>query len=538
LRFVPDPHSDEPGRRVYRTGDRARWTSEERLEYLGRTDTQLQIRGIRIETGEVEATLAEAEGIDLAAVRPLNERSGKADGLVAYVVPTDDAETEPVALKEWSEAHLPGPAVPRSIQVLDEMPLRPSGKIDRSALPAPDTVTERREDRTPPQTETQRQVASIWKHHLDLEEVGIHENFFRVGGHSLLAVRVQHDIADQLGAEVPLETFLDAPTIADLADALEVRAETSHTPIERHDYDDEVPLSASQRRMWLLQTLNPDSVAYNVPALIRLNRHVDLDVFHRALTRLVERHEVLRTTFPERDGSPVQKIHPPPDPIPWTVEDVTAAQDPEAEAQTLIDRRIQTPFDLTDETPLRLSLIKVADEEWLFCPLFHHIAIDEWTFGVLLDDLEALYEAERTRGPDTEVGRPEGSRADAWQDAHEVLHQDLSPDTVDDPTLNTTGWVSSYDGEPFSEAEMRDWLRGRIAPLRRLDLGRTLEIGAGTGMLLFRLAPDADEYVGLDFSKPALEYVDTVASSLDADYSNVSLVHGRADEVGGLDGPF
>lgn len=538
LRFVPDALSDHAGRRVYRTGDRARWTEEGRLEYLGREDNQLQIRGVRIETGEVEATLAEAEGIDLAAVRPLNERSGKADGLVAYVVPTDDKTPTPETLRDWGKTHLPDPAVPRSIRVLDEMPLLPSGKIDHSALPDPVPRTDRRKDRVPPQTETERRVASIWKEHLDVDRVGLHEHFFRIGGHSLLAVRIKHDIADQLGVEIPLETFLNAPTIAALAEAVESQGEPQRAPIERHEYGDEAPLSASQRRMWLLQRMNPDSVAYNVPAVIQLNRHVDLDAFHRALTRLVERHEVLRTVFPERDGSPVQKIRPAPDRVAWTVEDVTAAQDPEAEAQALIDRRIRTPFDLTEDPPLRLSMVKISDEEWLFCPLFHHIVIDEWTFGVLLDDLEALYEAERSQADEAKPLLPEAQRADEWHDAHEVLHQDLSPETTDDPTLNTTGWISSYDGEPYSEAEMRDWLQARIDRLSRLDLGRTLEIGAGTGMLLFRLAPQADEYVGLDFSKRALEYVDAVRKTLDRDLSNVSLVHGRADEIDGLDGSF
>ena len=539
LRFVPDALSGRRGARVYRTGDRARRTEAGRIEYRGREDDQLQIRGVRIETGEVEATIAEAEKVELAAVRPLNERSGKADGLVAYVVPVAETTLDPVALTDWCEAHVPGPAVPRSVEILDEMPLQPSGKIDRPALPDPESITERADDGTPPQTAVQRAIAAIWASHLDVERVGIHENFFRIGGHSLLAVRIQHDIAEELGAEVSLQTFLDAPTVADLADAVEPQEGAGHAPIERHDYEDEAPLSASQRRMWLLQTLNPDSVAYNVPATVRLNRHVDLDAFHRALTRLVERHEILRTVFPEREGDPIQKIQPAQDPVPWTVTDLTAASDPEAEAQALIDRRIRTPFDLTEETPLRLSLFKVSDEEWLFCPFFHHIAIDEWTFGILLDDLEALYRAERSRPHDAgPLSLSNTRRTEAWQDAHEVLHQDLSPQTADDPTLNTTGWVSSYDGDPFSEAEMRDWLRGCIAPLRRLDLGRTLEIGAGTGMLLFRLAPDAEEYVGVDFSKQALKFIDVVREDLDADLSNVTLVHGRADEVSGLSGTF
>ncbi len=537
LRFVPDALSDRLGRRVYRTGDRARWTAEGRLEYLGRKDDQLQIRGVRIETDEVEATLAEAEAIDLAAVRPLNERSGKADGLVAYVVPTDGTVPDPSTLTDWSETQLPGPAVPQTFQIIEEMPLLPSGKTDYSSLPAPDTITDRRENRVLPQTKTQRRVASIWKDHLDVDQVGIHENFFRIGGHSLLAVRIKHDIADQLGAEIPLERLLATPTISALADAIDPQS-PSQLAIERHEYGDEAPLSASQRRMWLLQRLNPDSVAYNVPAIIRLNRHVDLDALHQALTRLVERHEVLRTVFPERDGSPIQKIRPAPDRVAWTVEDVTAAQDPEAEAQALIDRRIRTPFDLTEDPPLRLSMVKISDEEWLFCPLFHHIVIDEWTFGVLLDDLEALYEAERTRADEAKPLLSEAERADEWHDAHEGLHQHLSPETTDDPTLNTTGWISSYDGEPYSEAEMRDWVRARIDRLSRLDLGRTLEIGVGTGMLLFRLASQTDEYVGLDFSQRALEYVDAVRENLDRDLSNVNLVHGRADEVDGLDGQF
>lgn len=539
LRFVPDPFSPHCGGRLYRTGDRARWTEEGHLEYLGREDRQLQVRGVRIERSELEAKLSEAEGIDFAAVRPVNERSGKADGLVGYVVPEDGRAPDTSVLREWIEAHFPKPAIPQHLCVLDEMPLLPSGKIDYSALPDPESVAPRRKDLVVPKTSTQRRLAAIWKKHLELDEVGIHEHFFQIGGHSLLAVRIQHEMAEQLGAEVSLETFLESPTIAALSDALDPLRGRRSEPIEHHEYGTEVPLSASQRRMWFLQKFNPDSVAYNVPAVIRLNSDVDVDAFRRTLIRLVERHEVLRTVFPERDGAPVQQIRPAPERISWTVDDLTTAEDPVGEARSLIQRWVRTPFDLTEETPLRLLMVKTSDDEWLFCPLFHHIAIDEWTFGVLLDDLQALYEAERAGGADgTPLLPPETERTAQWHHTHEVLHQGLSPDTAEDPTLNTTGWTNSYDGEPFSDAEMRDWLRARVERLRTLDLGRTLEIGSGTGMLLFRLAPHAEEYVGLDFSKSALDYVEAVSQRLEQDFSNVSLIHGRADEVGDLDGQF
>ncbi|MFB6375862.1 MAG: condensation domain-containing protein, partial [Bradymonadaceae bacterium] len=245
-------------------------------------------------------------------------------------------------------------------------------------------------------------LADIWSEHLELGEVGVRENFFEIGGHSLAAVRIQHDIAEQLAANVPLEVFFEHPTIESLAEYVEFGGD-DFDRIEASDYEDEAPLSAGQRRMWFVQKLDPDTCAFHLPGVFRLTGELDQEALERALRGVVERHEILRTVFPLRETEPVQKICETPDTLVGSIEDLRGLDNPEQRAEALIDKYIEEPFDLTADPPMRVWLLRTSEQEWVLCLVFHHIAIDEWTAGVLLEELEALYTAEvEGREPDLE----------------------------------------------------------------------------------------------------------------------------------------
>jgi nonribosomal peptide synthetase DhbF len=214
--FVPDPFADEPGARMYRTGDVAAWNTEGGLEYMGRADDQLQVRGVRVELGEVESVLADAPGVRQAAVRAVNEAAGHADSLVGYVVFEEDAEPTAAELREHLGQFLAAAVIPSQFVPLDAMPRTSSGKINRKALPEPDTRL-RSAERVLPQGETEETIATIWCEHLELDEVGVHEDFFEIGGHSLLATWVRHDLSEAFDVDVDLKLLFEATTIAGLA---------------------------------------------------------------------------------------------------------------------------------------------------------------------------------------------------------------------------------------------------------------------------------------------------------------------------------
>ena len=476
--FVPCPYSDEPGRRMYRTGDLARWRPDGELDYDGRADAQVQVRGVRIELGEIEAQLERIGGIKRAAVRPLDLRNGRADSLVAYVVFEQDSEISVQSLRQHLSDHLAQAVIPSFFVELPALPVTASGKVDRNALPAPETQLRNRE-RTAPRNDLERTLAGIWADILEVEEVGIHENFFEIGGHSLFAVRIQGKISEAFGVVVPLQHLFESPTIAELAHAIDALEAGDSQRIQKHSYVDTAPLSAEQRRMWFLHCLEPGSTAYHVPLVDRLRGPLDVEALKTAAQALVDRHEILRTVIHETPEGPVQSIRPSGEALSWAYLDVSGEDDADGSALELVQSRIRTPFDLSRETPLRVTLIRTAEAEHLLLVLFHHIAIDEWTTGVAVSELRELYEAElesreyhlgelpiqyadyaiwqneRLAGSDLE-----GS-ADFWK-----AHLDRAPDRVDWPM----GEEPASDQHPTGVVRL-SWSRDE--QIRFQDLAKT-----------------------------------------------------------------
>ncbi|HVG44622.1 MAG TPA: amino acid adenylation domain-containing protein, partial [Longimicrobium sp.] len=306
-RFVPDAFSAEPGARLYRTGDRARWMAEGVLEYLGRLDAQVKVRGFRIEPGEIEAVLRRHPAVVECAVVARTAAAGDTR-LVAYVVGAAEAD----ALRAHLRESLPEYMVPSAFVFLDALPLTPNGKLDRKALPAPELAPA--EGRyVAPRTPVEEVLAGIWAEVLRLERVGVTESFFELGGHSLLATRAVSRVREMFGVELPLRALFERPTVAELAGRVEEMRRAGLPvlpPVVPTGRAGALPLSFAQERLWFIDRLDPGSAVYNRPMAWRLGGALDEAALERALGEIVRRHEALRTVFTEADGSAVQVIAP------------------------------------------------------------------------------------------------------------------------------------------------------------------------------------------------------------------------------------
>src|SRR5262249_9310810 len=302
-RFVADPHGPA-GSRMYRTGDLARWRSDGVLEFLGRADAQVKVRGFRIEPGEIEAALVGHGAVAQAAVIA-REDGGSGKRLVAYVVAAGERAPAAEDLRAHLGRLLPEHMVPSGYVVLDRLPLTPNGKLDRRALPAPE-VTGLAGGRLP-RTPQEELLCALFAEVLGVAGVGIDDNFFALGGHSLLATRLISRVRSRLGVEVAIRSLFEAPTVAGLVrrlgDGGSVRA-----PLRVQARPSEVPLSYAQRRLWFLERLEGGSSPYTIPLAVRLRGELDRVALEGALRDVVERHESLRTIFPERGGVPRQEV--------------------------------------------------------------------------------------------------------------------------------------------------------------------------------------------------------------------------------------
>jgi amino acid adenylation domain-containing protein len=432
-RFVPNPFVDErrttqaegsglsyvlrpaSNTRLYRTGDRVRYRPDGRLEFLGRVDQQIKLRGYRIELGEIAAVLVQHPAVCDAVVLAREDAPGDLR-LVAYVVPrgderrrSNDASTAPSSvqrpasvipeLRAFLHARLPDYMIPAIFVLLAALPLTPSGKIDRQALPAPDAIPSGQEAGfVAPRTPIEDLLAQIWATLLRLERVSIHDRFFDLGGHSLLATQVIARVQAAFGVELPLRSLFETPTIAELAERITAArregANAQMPPLRPVPRNDALPLSFAQQRLWFLDQLVPENPFYNLPAAVRLRGQLNVMALHRSLNEIVRRHEALRTTFVAQDGRAVQVIAPASS-VAFAVVDLQALSKQErtgaARRRAMVEAR--QPFDLARGPLLRTTLLRLDEEEHLFLLTMHHIVSDGWSIGVFIQETAALYAA-------------------------------------------------------------------------------------------------------------------------------------------------
>ncbi|WFE36500.1 non-ribosomal peptide synthetase [Micromonospora sp. WMMD975] len=416
-RFVPDPYGP-PGSRAYRTGDLARRRADGALEFLGRTDQQVKIRGVRVEPGEVETVLARHPAVSTAVVVARPGPDGQAR-LAAYLV-TRGAPPAHTEIRAFLLARLPEPYVPSVFVPVDRMPLTTSGKVDRAALPEPGF--DRRGELVAPRTPTERTVAAILAEVLGLDTVGVTDDFFELGGHSLLAIRFAGRLRAALGAAVSVRAVLEDRTVAAVAARYADRAAPAvDGGIAGAAADGPAALSHAQQRLWFLHRLDPDGTQYHVTWAVRLAGRLDPDALAAALTDVVARHDVLRTRYPAGpDGTPAQVVEPArPVRLPVTeappVADRVGRDDRLAAlVRTLADR----PFDLEAAPPVSPHLIRLGPDDHVFVLVMHHIAGDGWSDRVLARDLSAAYRS-RLAGRPAALPPPAVRYADVavWQRA-------------------------------------------------------------------------------------------------------------------------
>jgi amino acid adenylation domain-containing protein len=506
-RFVPDPFGAQPGARLYRTGDLGRWLADGTIEFLGRVDAQVKVRGYRIEPGEIEARLVKREEVSEAVVVAHEDAAGNRR-LVAYVV----GDVEAGVLREHLRGELPDYMVPAVYVPLERLPLTPSGKVDRRALPAPDHAAGA-DGYVAPRTPAEEVLAEIWAEMLRLERVGVEESFFELGGHSLLATRVVSRVRQVFGVELPLRALFEGPTVAQLAGRVEEMRRAGLPvlpPVVPVDRDRPLPLSFAQERLWFLDRLEGGSAQYNIPAALRLAGALDAAALERSLGEIVRRHEMLRAVFREVDGSPVQVIVPF-DGFALPVEDLSGLG--EADREGAVGRRAgeeaRRGFDLSAGPPFRAALLRLGAEDHLLLLSMHHIVSDGWSMGVLFRELSALYEAYR-EGGESPLAELPVQYADyaVWQReqlAGEVLDRQLAywkerlgdaPALLELPTDRPRPAVQTYRGAtvPF---ELSLELLERLQALGRSE-GATLYmtlLGAFQ-VLLGKYAGSEDVVVG------------------------------------------
>jgi amino acid adenylation domain-containing protein len=402
--FVPDPFSGHPGARLYRTGDLARYRDDGTIEFHGRLDHQIKIRGHRIEPEEIAAQLERHPGVRQAAVCQQPAAGSSEAQLAAYVVPEPTRQPTAWELREFARQQLPEHMVPVLFAFLEALPLTRNGKLDVAALPEAAPVVHAQYRAVPPLTAIEETLVGIWEEVLGRPVVGVSQNFFELGGHSLLATQVTTRVRSAFDVELPLRDFLQDPTVKGLADQVRLLRQTalSHVavPVEALPRGGHTPLSFAQQRLWFLQQLRPSSAEYNMSEALRFEGDLDNRALARSLQELARRHEAFRTVFRDRGGKPEQVILPDQD-VP--VVHIDLGEHGETDREVAVERlglaEAARSFDLSRGPLLRVTLLRLGPRHHVLLVCMHHIIADGWSVQIFVRELVHLYTAFATGGP-------------------------------------------------------------------------------------------------------------------------------------------
>lgn len=394
--FIPSPFSDDPSERLYKTGDLGRYLPNGEIEFIGREDFQVSIRGFRVELVEIEGILRELPDISEVVVVSRDDDKGLARLICFYVLNTEDADIAYATLRKTVGDKLPNYMVPSLFIRLAAMPLTPNRKIDRLGLPDTDDSVSDETDFVAPRNSTEEGLTKIWCSILEREKIGVQQNFFELGGHSLLATQVISQIRSKFDVEVTLQTLFKDPTIEALSLAVQQsESGANEFPIERITDDIDIPLSFAQERLWFLDRYEANSNFYHMPSILGLHGRLDKSALEQSFFEIVRRHQALRTNFMNKDGGAIQKVWPI-DEIKWAFDFVDASANPTsalAEFDARIAAELQRNFDLEKDSLLRTLLFKVSDDEHKLFINMHHIVADGWSISVLIKEMRVLYEA-------------------------------------------------------------------------------------------------------------------------------------------------
>ncbi|MEM7555067.1 MAG: amino acid adenylation domain-containing protein [Cyanobacteria bacterium P01_A01_bin.84] len=407
-RFIENPFVETfhetslQNEKLYKTGDRVRYLPSGNLEYLGRVDYQVKLRGFRIELGEIESALIQFSDVKQAVVTLY--KNSDDEKLIAYIVPSSDiSQTQ---LRQFLKTKLPGYMIPSNYVMLEEFPLTPNRKVDRKALPIPDQVdTEESKDFVSPRNPIEEILVNIWSDVLGVEKISVDDNFFELGGHSLLVTRTISQIREAFEIELPVKTFFETPTIAEIAEIIGVntsninksdinKSELSQPKIERIQHREELPISFSQQRQWFLSQLEPESPFYNIPAAIAIHGKLDITILEDSFREVIHRHQALRTAFLTVEGKPVAKLVSINEFKLEVVElsNLTEKNQPE-KVKLIAQKEAQKPFQLDKAPLLRVKLLRLNSQSHIILITLHHIIADGWSMGVLVKEVALIYQA-------------------------------------------------------------------------------------------------------------------------------------------------
>ncbi|QSQ54055.1 non-ribosomal peptide synthase/polyketide synthase [Xanthomonas translucens pv. undulosa] len=513
-RFVPDPFAEQPGQRMYKTGDLVRWRADGSLDFLGRNDAQVKLRGVRIELGEIEAVLRACDGVREAVVLAREDSPGDTR-LVAYLV--GDATPGDAAiclgadrLRAQLATRLPDAMIPVAYVRLDALPLTTNGKLDRRALPLPDTDAFDVQAYAAPEGELETMLAALWSELLGVDQIGRHDSFFALGGHSLLGTRLISRIRRMLGLELPLAALFMQPRLAEMARAMDSLAASQLPAIVPLPREGDLPLSFAQQRLWFLAQLDAQAdLAYAMPGGVELHGALDLAALRQALDRIVARHEALRTTFVASGDSAIQRIAPAEVGFALDCIDLRHAHDPDADAQRLAEQEANTPFDLEHGPLIRGRLLRLAEHRHRLLVTMHHIVTDGWSIGLLLRELGALYAAFVQGQPDPLPPLPiqyadytlwqrrwlDGPllqrQLDFWRD-----HLEGAPTLLALPTDHPRPALQDYRGDSVDLTLDADLTEALTALSQRHGTTLFMTVLAAWGALLARLSGQDEAVIG------------------------------------------
>ncbi|MCB0746656.1 MAG: amino acid adenylation domain-containing protein, partial [Ignavibacteriae bacterium] len=393
-KFIPDPFSSLNGERMYRTGDNARYLADGNIEFIGRKDFQVKLRGYRIELNEIDFAISQNKSVKDSIVVEINEEKGN-EFLAAYIIKAENNITKEEILNDIQNK-LPEFMIPKSIIFLDEFPLSPNGKIDRSKLPVPDS-NKISSKYIAPKTSTEELIANIWSDILKIDKVGRNSNFFELGGHSLMATQLISRLRETFKKEIPFSLVFesnDLKILANQVDNLTANIEMEQYLITKIDRDKIIPLSYSQQRLWFLDQLKPHDPAYNIPTVLRLKGKLKLDAAEKALNLLIKKYEILRTSFLSKNGKPFQNII---DKYKITIENHFAQGDNTEDkirfSKKIIEEKILTQFDLQKLPLFKCENISISEDDNILFFVVHHIIADGWSLSLLITEFISIYSA-------------------------------------------------------------------------------------------------------------------------------------------------
>ena len=396
LKLTPNPFSNEPGSRLYRTGDLAVYLPDGNIKVIGRLDHQIKIRGFRIEPGEIEAVLRKCPQVKDAAIA-VNETESGYKRLVAYLVLTDEKSYDADRVRDFLKTKLPEYMIPWSFITLSALPLNANGKLDYSALPAPQAAElNLSKELSGPRNQVEATLVNIWAKVLGTERVGIFDNFFDLGGHSLLATQLISSARDAFKVELSLRRLFEFPTVASLAKQIDSATVEdlgfSAPPIIPMPRDRELPLSFAQQRLWFLDQLEPGSTRYNIRGAVRVKGVLNISAFEKSVDAIIRRHESFRTTFHSERGRAVQTILPAANlRLPLIDLQPLPSSEQESEVVRISAEEANSSFDLSRGPLFRVMLLRLGERDHIVLLTMHHIISDGWSMGIVIQDLENFY---------------------------------------------------------------------------------------------------------------------------------------------------